>query len=69
MPLASHIVNELKTHHSGRVAKNFFLHELEGHFTEQEAQRVLDTLIDWARYAEILHYDANSGLLSLEDVR
>ena len=40
---------------------------LEEYFTEDEAERVLTTMIDWGRYTELFAYDYDTGLLSLED--
>ena len=44
-----------------------FLAELEDHLSEEEAQRVLETVINWGRYAELFAYDYDSGILSLEN--
>ena len=68
IPLAKHIRSTLEKRPGNRATESRFLRELEDYFTEQEAERVLTTLIDWARYAEVLAYDYNTGMLSLEDV-
>jgi NitT/TauT family transport system ATP-binding protein len=39
---------------------------LELEFHEEEAERQLDTAIDWGRYAELLAYDDSSQVLFLE---
>ncbi|HLI21734.1 MAG TPA: nitrate/sulfonate/bicarbonate ABC transporter ATP-binding protein [Stellaceae bacterium] len=44
-----------------------FLGELEDHLSEGEAQRVLETVINWGRYAELFAYDYDRGVLSLEN--
>ena len=44
-----------------------FLTELEDYLSENEAQRVLETVINWGRYAELFAYDYDSGILSLEN--
>ena len=44
-----------------------FLGELEDHLSEEEAQRVLETVINWGRYAELFAYDYDRGILSLEN--
>ena len=44
-----------------------FLGELEDHLSEEEAQRVLETVINWGRYAELFAYDYDRGVLSLEN--
>lgn len=68
IPLAQHIHNTLRAVSGEKVSENEFEHELETFFSREEAQRVLATVIDWGRYAELFAYDYNSGLLSLEDV-
>lgn len=68
IPLAKHLVSTLENKDSHRAHDERFKRELEEYFTDDEAERVLTTMIDWARYAELLHYDANTGTLSLEDV-
>jgi NitT/TauT family transport system ATP-binding protein len=68
IPLARHIVDELKSASHERLTEDYFLKSLSGHFTEDEAERVLTTVIDWGRYAELFAYDYNTGILSLEDV-
>ena len=44
-----------------------FLSKLEDFLSEKEAERVLRTMIDWGRYAELFAYDFNTGILSLEN--
>ncbi|OZB55347.1 MAG: hypothetical protein B7X42_00615, partial [Thiomonas sp. 14-66-4] len=44
-----------------------FRTELEDHFSEEEAEHVLDTAIDWGRYAEIYAYDDNADVFSLDN--
>jgi NitT/TauT family transport system ATP-binding protein len=60
-------VLQSRPHH--RISDTYFKNELEDYFTEDEAERVLTALINWARYAEIFAYDYNTGMLSLEDVK
>jgi NitT/TauT family transport system ATP-binding protein len=67
IPLARHIRKVLEERPNHRASEDRFTKELEDYFTEEEAERVLATLIDWARYAEILVYDYNTGILSLEE--
>lgn len=67
VPLIQHICNVIDERRSHKVSEERFLTRLEDHFTEKEAERVLATAIDWARYAELFAYDYNSGSLSLED--
>jgi NitT/TauT family transport system ATP-binding protein len=67
VPLAKHIREVLDKRHTHRVSADYFLSELEAHFSEDEAERVLRTLIEWGRYAELFAYDHNEGMLSLEN--
>lgn len=68
IPLAKYILDELKDSTHQRLHDEKIRKSLEEHFTDEEAERVLTTMIDWARYAEIFNYDANTSMLSLEDV-
>jgi NitT/TauT family transport system ATP-binding protein len=67
IPLAQHIRNILDQSPNHRTSENTFLNELENYFSEDESERILRTIIDWGRYAEILAYDYDSGELSLEN--
>jgi NitT/TauT family transport system ATP-binding protein len=67
IPLAKHIRERLDQEQKHSVSDEIFLCELEEYFGEQEAQRILTTMIDWGRYAELFAYDFNSGVLSLEN--
>jgi len=69
IPLAQHVLEVLQSRPHHRVSETYFENELGDYFTEDEAQRVLKTLINWARYAEIFAYDYNTGMLTLEDVK
>lgn len=67
IPLAKHIRYVLDQSPNHRTSENTFLNELENYFSEEESERILRTIIDWGRYAEILAYDYDSGELSLEN--
>lgn len=67
IPLAQHIRQVLDQSPNHRTSENTFLGELENYFSEEESERILRTIIDWGRYAEILAYDYDSGELSLEN--
>ena len=69
IPLAKHIYDVLKGVPNQKASEAHFVEDLEEYFTKEEATRILETLIDWARYAEIFAYDYDSGLLHLEDVK
>jgi len=65
--LATHIRRVLDERRDHRAPEDRFLQELEDYLTDDEAERVLDQVINWGRYAEIFEYDYNSGFLSLPE--
>jgi NitT/TauT family transport system ATP-binding protein len=67
VPLARYIYDQLIRHPRHRALEENFLSLLEDYLTEKEADRVLQTVIEWGRYAELFAYDYNSGVLSLEN--
>ncbi len=67
VPLAAHIRRVLDERPGHRAPSARFLRELEDHLSEEEARRVLDTVIGWGRHAEIFAYDYDSEVLSLEN--
>ena len=67
IPLATFIRNTLDKSSTHQVSEDTFLEELENHFSEDESTRILKTIIEWGRYAEIFAYDYDSGILSLEN--
>ena len=67
VPLIQHICYVIDEKRNHTVSEERFLARLEDYFTEKEAERILATAIDWARYAELFAYDYNTGMLSLED--
>lgn len=67
VPLARYIYDQLVRHPRHRALEEHFLSLLEDYLSEGEAERVLSTVIEWGRYAELFAYDYNSGVLSLEN--
>lgn len=67
VPLARYIYDQLNRHPRHRALEEQFLSLLEDYLTEKEAERVLHTVIEWGRYAELFAYDYNAGVLSLEN--
>ena len=47
----------------------FFRDLLEQHFSDAEAQRQIETVLNWGRYADLFTYDAESDRLMLHDIR
>jgi NitT/TauT family transport system ATP-binding protein len=67
VPLARYIRRVLDEKPGHRVSEERFLSKLEDYLTEKESERVLRTMIDWGRYAELFAYDFKTGFLSLEN--
>lgn len=67
VPLARYIRRILDEKIGHQVSEERFLSKLEDYLSEKEAERVLRTMIDWARYAELFAYDFKTGFLSLEN--
>jgi NitT/TauT family transport system ATP-binding protein len=67
IPLAAHIRRVLDERPGHRAPAARFLRELEDHLSEEEAERVLETVINWGRHAEIFAYDSDDEVLSLEN--
>lgn len=67
IPLAKHIREVLDNHPNHRISEKEFLDELEIFLTEDESHKLLKTMIDWGRYAEIFAYDYDTGIFSLEN--
>lgn len=67
IPMVKRICDVLRQKSNHQLSKKFFLGELEDYFSDEEAERVLRTIIEWGRYAELFAYDDNTGKLSLEN--
>lgn len=67
VPLARYIRRVLDEKMGHKISEERFLTKLEDYLSEDEAERVLRTMIDWGRYAEIFAYDFKTGFLSLEN--
>jgi NitT/TauT family transport system ATP-binding protein len=65
--LASHIRKILDERRDHRAPEDRFIQELEDYLSDDEAERVLEQVIAWGRYAEIFDYDYTSGVLSLPE--
>ncbi|QNE36443.1 ABC transporter ATP-binding protein [Leifsonia shinshuensis] len=64
-PLVRRIVRDLRHTATGAIRADDILTALRAHFGEDDAQRQLDTAIDWGRYGELFEYDADTGRLLL----
>jgi NitT/TauT family transport system ATP-binding protein len=67
VPIARYIRRVLDEKPGHKVSEERFISKLEDYLSEQESERVLKTMIDWGRYAEIFAYDVKTGILSLEN--
>jgi NitT/TauT family transport system ATP-binding protein len=64
--LVQQILRELEAAPNRRVRWESLHHELQSCFSADEAERQLDTAIDWGRYAELFAYDDDEGIFYLE---
>lgn len=67
VPLARYIRQSLGESPHNNMSVAPFITLLRNRLMPDEAQEVLDTVIQWGRYAELFAYDVNRGLLSLDD--
>jgi NitT/TauT family transport system ATP-binding protein len=63
--LIQQIRNALERKSDGVVPAEFFRDILDEHLPEEEAQRQLDTALNWGRYAEVFTYDSETDQLRL----
>jgi NitT/TauT family transport system ATP-binding protein len=57
LPLIRMIRESLEPSEGHRVPRQAFLDMLEDHFSSSEAERQLQTALDWGRYGELFDYD------------
>jgi NitT/TauT family transport system ATP-binding protein len=67
VPLAAHIRHSLEQEPSGQLPEKPFLRLLSEHLDANEAERVLNTAIEWGRHGEVYEYDYNTGLIRLPE--
>lgn len=65
-PLVAAITRGLERTSDGSLPAGFFTDVLRRSFSDKEAQRQLDTAVDWGRYAELYDFDASRDELSLD---
>jgi NitT/TauT family transport system ATP-binding protein len=66
LPLFKWLLSILQATDKKELEWNVVQKALELEFHEEEAERQLDTAVDWGRYAELLAYDDSSQTLFLE---
>ena len=67
VPLAGHICRVIDERPHQRAPESRFLRELEDSLSEAEAERVLQVIINWGRYAELFAYDYSASMFSAEN--
>jgi NitT/TauT family transport system ATP-binding protein len=63
VPFVSTVVEALSNTKNHRIEKEFLLDILDEHFSESEAERQFETLVNWGRYAQLFTYDADEERL------
>jgi NitT/TauT family transport system ATP-binding protein len=67
VPLAAHIHRILAERSTHMAPARRFRDELEDHMSERDAAETLQTVTNWARYAEYFAYDEQTDMFSLEN--
>ena len=67
VPLVAHIKHILDERPSHRAPVIRFKDELEDKMPSEDAETTLHTVINWARYAEVLAFDGETGMISLDN--
>jgi NitT/TauT family transport system ATP-binding protein len=67
VPFISTVLEALKHKRDGRIGKDFLVDILDEHFSDSEAERQFETLVDWGRYAQLFEYDADEERLYLPE--
>lgn len=60
LPLIAEIRRAVEQAEGGRARKKTFLDRLKKHFSKGEAERQLQTALDWARYGEVFDFDPDA---------
>jgi len=63
--LLKQMESALRSKTDGTMPVDFFRDLLSDHFSPEEAQRQIDTALNWGRYGDILGYDAETDRISL----
>lgn len=63
VPLIAHVKHSLDQEDAGELPERPFLRLLQEALDAEEAERVLQTAIEWARHGEVFEYDYHTGLL------
>ncbi|WP_322794427.1 AAA-associated domain-containing protein, partial [Bellilinea sp.] len=66
LPICRWIFNLLRSADNQQLKWNVIQTALELEFPPEEAEKQLETVVDWGRYAEVLGYDDKSETIYLE---
>jgi NitT/TauT family transport system ATP-binding protein len=64
LPLIREILSALEARGGEPVGREEVLERFAGHFPRPEAEKQLETAIGWGRYAELMDYDTEAGLIT-----
>jgi NitT/TauT family transport system ATP-binding protein len=67
IPLARAIRNRLDEASFSQISEKHCLELITPYLSAKESQKVMRTMIDWGRYAEIFAYNFNENMLTLEN--
>jgi NitT/TauT family transport system ATP-binding protein len=67
VPLVAHIRHSLDQEPSGELPDAPFLRLLRESLDAAEAERVMQTAVEWGRHAELFEYDYHTGLIHLRE--
>ncbi len=65
VPILKQIASALEAKADHAMPLEFFRDVLEEHFSEDEAKRQMETVLNWGRYAEIFVYDSEDARVAL----
>jgi len=57
LPIFDTVLQMLRRAEDGRADRDIFLESFALYLPEEDSERLLDTVIDWGRYAELLGYN------------
>jgi len=60
LPIFVSVLQMLQRTEEGRADRDVFLEAFALHLPEEDPEKLLDTLIDWGRYAELVGYNDDS---------
>jgi len=69
IPLVGIVLAMLRNKKDSQISREFVLDILDEHYSDSEALRQFETLVDWARYAQLIDYDAAQERLYLAENR